>query len=794
MRIESNYPTPVQGVSTLAPRNRARGQAGLQVNMRSDPVAKLTRRPPLEYGYELLNTSGAIAYHEYYRRGKNFEIIITTEGTTYCYIDGDLKKTSTALAGYAFNSTNNLLLETINDTTFVVNTGKKVYMSADTDEDIVTKAAHLNVTSALSYKETLTVKVSGSTIVPFSVSVTIGGASDADRDKSDEDRATNAVAESVAAKINADTSNSDVTAFAKGSSVSVSMDDNSKWVSLEVESGDGDDNVVAFNEVTEQIAGLPLYARLGTVITVKPNPASAEGTYYLQAVGLDGATVATGDYTVEVVWTEWRSPLEPYKINPAYMPHTIVYEGSDDFTVGEPDVGWEERTRGDNESVPLPKFVGRNILALGQFQKRLVVTSDNDLEMTVTDNLFNWWKQSAISLLVTDPISITSNSTGIDTLRHIVEHNRDLLIVASNGQFKIDGTQGITPQTVAMPLTTTQEVQITVPPVSVGTSIFLPINYGDSTGLVDYTGSRDQVDAVTPVTHHVIGYMQGVAQLLAGSPNLDMVAMTTTDSPANVLFIYEQFTHAGKKTQQSWSTWELPTSDEILHITFRRDELIVIVKVGDSVRLKTINMYSKVALAPEEVYLDDMLTRWSSDGEAVLVPEEYPDDEDIIVVAGDHTKYPLFKIDYTRDGRTIRFNKNILVDGDPVYPRVHIGRPYRSAYQPTRPFREDDKGVAITSDRIRINSYLISVVDTERVTMTTHSKYSETLDQTKTFRIMNSMDNRVGEVNLYTGDFKFSYAQNAAHADVEFWTEGWLGLTISSISWKGQYHKTSGRI
>jgi hypothetical protein len=49
MRIEGTYKTPIHGISTLAPRNRADGQAELQVNLRSDPVQKLTRRPSLVY-------------------------------------------------------------------------------------------------------------------------------------------------------------------------------------------------------------------------------------------------------------------------------------------------------------------------------------------------------------------------------------------------------------------------------------------------------------------------------------------------------------------------------------------------------------------------------------------------------------------------------------------------------------------------------------------------------------------------------------------------------------------------
>ena len=287
----------------------------------------------------------------------------------------------------------------------------------------------------------------------------------------------------------------------------------------------------------------------------------------------------------------------------------------------------------------------------------------------------------------------------------------------------------------------------------------------------------------------MIGYMEGEAKLMAGSPNLEMLAITTTDSPQNVLFIYDQFTNQGKKSQQSWSTWELPSDNEIIHIAFRRDKLAVTVKIGNDIILKTLDMYSRVGINTEEVFLDELLTL-STDGVTVDVPSNYPTD-DILVIGGDNTKYPLFKVGYTRVGDTLTFDETITKGGACI---VYLGKVYRSAYQPTRPFREDDQGIAITTDRIRVNRYVLSVIDTERVTMTTKAKYTTPPDQTKTFRILNSLNNKVGEVNLFTGDFQFSYGQNAEYSDVEFWTEGWLGLTIASISWKGQYHKSSGRL
>lgn len=787
MRTESSYPTPVQGVSTLAPRNRARGQAGIQTNMRSDPVAKLTRRPSLRWDAFLLSTTQGTRHHSYYRREQEFRIIIEDGGTIHGFVDGKPKSITGNLNTYT-DTSENLVIETINDTTFLVNPEKVVELSTNTDEATMPRVSHLNVVSALGYGEVLTLDLTGPS-VDQQVVITIADATDADL--ADKQRRTNTVAAELKTLIDT-LADPNIEVFNQGSTISVRHTNPNNWITLDVSSGDGQDNVAVFNNATEKVNGLPLYAYVGTRLTVQPDPTSLDGTYYLEAVGLDGEKTPTDPLKPmqEVVWTECRSPLEPYRFDELTMPHTIRYDyETDTFIAGPTEIDWEERNAGDNESCPPPVFVGRKIQALGQFQKRLVLISDNDVEMTVTDNLFNWWKQSAVDLLVTDPISITSNSVGIDILEYVIEHNRDLLIIASNGQFKIDGTQGVTPQTVAMPLTTSNEIQTTIPPVSIGSAVYMPISYGESTGLTEYTGLRNERDTATPITHHVIGYMKGEAKLLTGSSNLDMLAMTTTGAAQNEIFVYEQFSHQGERTQQSWSRWTLPEDNEILNLEFRRDRLTVTVKVGNDIILKQIEMYSRVAVNTYEVFLNDFMTLDSPDGLTATIPSTYP--RDFIVVGADGTDYPLFKLPYTLSGDTITFPET-LSKGQAC--KVYVGNPFRSEYQPTRPFRLDQEGIAITTDRLRVQKYIMNVVDTERLSMSIESPFMEYADQEVTFRKMGSTLNRLGEVNLFTGDMKFSYSQNAEQANALFYTEGFLGLTIAGISWAGQYHQTSGRI
>ena len=53
---------------------------------------------------------------------------------------------------------------------------------------------------------------------------------------------------------------------------------------------------------------------------------------------------------------------------------------------------------------------------------------------------------------------------------------------------------------------------------------------------------------------------------------------------------------------------------------------------------------------------------------------------------------------------------------------------------------------------------------------------------------------KLGEVKTYTGDWKFSYGEEASLARAVFSTDSYLGCTIASISWEGQYYKSKQRM
>ena len=799
MGIAEAYPAPVHGVSTLAPRNRLEGQAGLQENFRSDPVRKLNRRPSMKWVYQADIISGTrddLTNHVYVRDGKEHRLILNSAYKQLLVLIDNVQVDVVAVPDY---SGPNMIMQTIEDTTYFLNPEVPVVLKDDIDDELsatkrtVSRVAHINVTSALNYGERVTVRINNLLgnllgIVAYAVPDVTG----TNYSIADKARATKAVAEGLAEEINKLTNG--LRATSTGSTVAVykvnTNDPNNgqlDYLHIEVEAGQGSKSVVAINGTVETIEGLPKYAVVGTRIKIRPNPTSDKGTYYLNAT-----SVATGksewNYISspleveqeEVVWAESRKPDEPYSLDSDTLPYTYTLDD------GIQTIAFKDRRTGDNTSVRVPDFVGKTITNIAYFQKRLVFLSENNAVMSETDEPSNFWRQSAVQLLVTDAVSVASSVAGADKLLYATPHNRDLLITTTNSQFKIDGSVAVTPQTVAMPLTTSYESQAGIAPVSMGNSIILPISYGESSGVQAYSGERDTQDVAQSLTDHVIGYMAGDITILASNPNLEMLAVATSAGGNNRLFIYEQFTNNGKRLQQSWSTWLLPEDTDVVDVNFSGDKLTLLVIETGKVVIKEISLYSKVATGGEEVYLDDMLSL-PTDGTTAELPHGY-NAANIVVVRGEGTNYEFNLAKFYTAGQTIHFEDNIGVG------TVYVGRRFRSRYIPTRPYKYDENGIVDTLDRLRVNKYKLSVVDTNRISMAILSDYYDGVDQTFTGRVAGQLGSKLGEVPFHTGDVKFAYSQQADQANAEFYCDNHLGCTIAGISWEGQHHKTRNGI
>lgn len=814
MRGRHNLPAPTLGVSTLAARNQPEGMMKEQINMRSDPVRKLARRPSLQFDRQLDSVEWK-AYHTFRRGGIVYEVGVTVDDEVKVIRDGVTTTTGSQAATIqeylAGTSADDIRIHTIADTSFILNTDKVVEAKVDATYTPV-EYSYMNVTSALNYGEVVKVRLQwdstdatiGNTsdaVVPqtnIEFTITIPNADGGDYEVADKTRATRAVAVAIANKINttnlyvftpsgATTVNGSFacTASALGSVVSV-YTGNLPNMTIQVDGGQGASSIIPITAIKQDTEGMPKYAVANTIIAIQPGLDSdrEQGAYYLKATALGTLDPAeVGETMVEVFWEEVADPLADNILDGATMPIVVTQDVVPSVLQG----GWEPRQAGDETSNEAPAFVGKTINAMTTFQGRLVFGTGDEVVMSNSDDLYLFFRKSVLQLLATDVVSLGASSTDADELTGFGIYDRDLIVNFPKKQFKVSGSSAVTPQTTAMTPATAYETTSKPAPLELAGSLLLPFSYGVSGGVWDYT-QKEQNDqnTATAVTQLVEGYLENDIDIWAASSTLDMAIVKCVGS--NVLYVYEQNTNNDKRTQMAWSTWELRLDGDILWIGFTNNTLRVVTLDSGVTVARTINLATKEPTAPNSVFLDDRVQVTIPLGTNTgTLPDDYPEHTDLVYVQSANCLSPYYEAQVTRVGNTITVDTNIHTTQDAV---LFVGRPYTSEFTPTRQFIRED-GVVVDIDRLSIKNLLLDVVHTNEVTMDTISEYYDTNPVTVLADRVGTM--KLGVKSFYSGDFNFPVRKQARWASQRFYTDGYLPLNVIGMTWQGLYKQRMER-
>lgn len=837
-------PDPVYGVSLEPPATRQAGYLVDQVNMRSDRLLGLVRRPPMLW--QAAHSIGAqFAQHHYYRRnGVVYEIVVSTQnGSLQVFANGVeqvIDNQAGILMGLYLRNNHvdgfrNIRMQTIDDRTYIVNTSQPVELTTMGVPVRPMQVSYVNVTSASNYEDRITVRVAPVTplvgpqqkfdIGAFEATVTIPSAGSANADYW---RGTSKVAQEIADELvirmqalldGTDREMGNNTAWdypyqiqVVGSTVAVFTVSGGTYVPCVVELISDNKNIEVFNETVESVEGIPKYAIEGSVVKVQPDPATSIGTYYVRAVsavreygtpqddseypydhGTAKSGVWTGNeghtpavYLQECVWVETGDPAETERINPLQLPLEL---NMDTLTLTNSTLE-TDRAIGDTETHPWPKFVGHAINDVAYFQKRLVLLTDGNVDMTRIEKEgqpASFWHKSATVTLVTDPVSIAPSAAGVDALKYIQPHNKSLLITAANMQLKIEGREGVTPQTVSMAPTTKLDVSTDVPPMPLGSDVYFTFPYTTSAGLLEYTGQKDtQQDGADVVTDHVQGYIAGTCKLMTGSPTLRMIVLVTE---ANRLYVNE-YDKSGKYTdRRAWHMWTLPTNHEVINLWFVNDVLHIRTMVGTEMHVQLFEMSTTGPV----VYLDN---QHKLDG-TLTAPDDsltvtgYPASERTlhpttdVVISQARTYIPVGGAGELQRRGLFTFSSEFMYEADdPQYdPDVNLilGLPFYSGVRLAGATTYTDDGKPKQVRRTRHKRTLLSLTESGDMSMT----ISGTNWDTYIARATTIGTTQIGRITNTSRSVTLPYSGIPNVNMVDLFTTDLTPLRINKISWFG---------
>ena len=322
----------------------------------------------------------------------------------------------------------------------------------------------------------------------------------------------------------------------------------------------GDSTMDVFNSTGSLFEDLPPKALDDAVVRVTAEDATSS-VYYLK---FDEQSDA---------WFETFNPEESEGINSIGMPKTVVRRQDDGggSVTGTPnqiyfsveDIEWNSRVSGGVDEAPNPSFIGSTINDVFFYKNRLGFLSGENVILSKTDDLFNFWPASVKEVFDDDPVDISVSSNKALTLTQVATFPDSLILFGTTKQFSLhsDG-KPFTALNITVDPTTAYITNQEADPVSVGSSLYFSAPLGRYSQLREYAVAPDTlVSDATDVTGHVPRFLPTEIKQLIAEPNLEYVFLVDKEDRdedcCNTLWVYKFFWQGNEKVQSAWMKWKL---------------------------------------------------------------------------------------------------------------------------------------------------------------------------------------------------------------------------------------------
>ena len=453
--------------------------------------------------------------------------------------------------------------------------------------------------------------------------------------------------------------------------------------------------------------------------------------------GTDGFVCAVGTSSKALQYYKWILSTKTWQETGAYGSYTAIGYMPQRFDISPTGVAnvtaplFEGRVSGDDENNPYPQFIGKALTGISAYQGRLVLMSGAYLHFSASNKPTRFMRSTVTQVLSEDPIERGSGSATAASYTHAVPYNRDLIAISATHQSVVPASNsGISPQSAVVLLSTKQAIDTLAQPTVVGRSLMYcaPISaeyFGIGELLPSDTTSSQYI--TNELTNHIPRYMRGRCRSIAAS-SAASIALFTSSVDVREVLVHEYLWTSTEKLQSAWHKWVAPL--DVLSVHFARDILVLALQSGSSLLLCT---------------LDTRDSSYYSNGELKPLLDLYSTVN--VVDAGDYKTAALpswlVGVDVTRigtsstvpglvgepvqvlgvDGGTLKLHRSY--SGSTVV----LGFKYSSVLGLTPPVMKDHNGYAISLDKTTLLRYVPTVQNTGDFNVTISTpKTGELLD------------------------------------------------------------------
>ena len=248
---------------------------------------------------------------------------------------------------------------------------------------------------------------------------------------------------------------------------------NDKVFNINARGGSTENAMYAIKDRVSDISKLPNVGFDDVLLKVQNSLDSEADDYYVRFITSGGVPGAGS-------WEETAKPGIKTSFNASTMPHALKRKKNGNFKIinlagvdTNDVISWADREVGDEDTNPVPTFVGQKINNMVFHMNRFGFLSEDTVILSQPGDYFNFFVGSAIAVSDADPIDMAATSTRPANLTDGISTAAGLLLFSTDAQFLMN-TRDVAfgPSTVQINEVSNYAFRTTTAPITVGSSIF----------------------------------------------------------------------------------------------------------------------------------------------------------------------------------------------------------------------------------------------------------------------------------------------------------------------------------
>jgi hypothetical protein len=336
-----------------------------------------------------------------------------------------------------------------------------------------------------------------------------------------------------------------------------------------------------FEDDVTDVSKLPLESFTDHNVRVL-NSNSAEDDYHVKFVAYDTTLNRGRGYWEETVARDVSAGFDVDT-----MPHELANTGATTFTFDT--INWSAREAGDDDTSPVPAFIGDPITSTFFYNNRLGILSTDNINFSVANDPYNFFVKSALTQIDSDPIDLNVASVRPVTLSDVLPSPQGLLVFSERQQFQVFTTDGsiLTPTSTIVRSVSNYEMNTNIAPVDVGTTTAFVSNVSGYSKLFTLQlRDVEQPPIVVDISKVVLEWIPDTIDNLTVSPQNSVIMLIDRDT--SYLYLYRYYNNGEKDLFQAWTKWQLPGTIQTAKIL--NDSVIVVSQHEDEYTIGSITL------------------------------------------------------------------------------------------------------------------------------------------------------------------------------------------------------------